>query len=71
MASPSSPSKQLTLPIAAPAPVLEPQPGGLSSRACRACEVTWYGVAEDSCWCCDEPGSDGPLRLFVVARQSS
>ena len=59
---------QLTLPVAAPAPVLEPQPGGLIARACVGCEVTWYGEADDHCWCCEEPGSDGPLRLFVIAR---
>lgn len=59
---------QLTLPVAAPAPVLEPQPGGLTARACAECEVTWYGVAEDDCWCCGDAGIDGPLRLFVIAR---
>jgi hypothetical protein len=57
-----------TLPIAAPAPVLEPHPGGLNARACAVCEVTWFGVDDDDCWCCDEPGIDGPLRLFVIAR---
>jgi hypothetical protein len=61
-------STQLTLPVAAPAPVLEPQPGGLVARACAVCEVTWYGADGDDCWCCHEPGIDGPLRLFVIAR---
>lgn len=60
--------EQLTLPVAAPAPVLEPQPGGLVARACVTCEVTWYGEAGDDCWCCHGPGGDGPLRLFVIAR---
>jgi hypothetical protein len=73
MPTPSSadvdrPLGQLTLPVAAPAPVLEPQPGGLTARACAECEVTWYGVAEDDCWCCGDSGIDGPLRLFVIAR---
>jgi len=45
-------SRTITLPDAAPAPVLEPQPGGLVSRACRECEVTWYGTPSDDCWCC-------------------
>ncbi len=60
--------RTLTLPAAAPAPVLEPQPGGLLPRACPSCEVTWYGVSDDDCWCCEEPGQDGPLRLFVARR---
>lgn len=40
----------LTLPAAAPAPVLEPEPLGLTARACVRCEVTWYGAAGDECW---------------------
>lgn len=56
----------LTLPAAAPAPVLEPEPLGLTARACVRCEVTWYGAAGHECWCCGECGCNGPLRLFVT-----
>ncbi len=58
----------MRLPAAAPAPVLEPVPGGRVARACRRCEVTWYGQPADACWCCDGPGGDAPLRLFVPKR---
>ena len=62
-------NRNLTLPAAAPAPVLEPQPGGLTARACSRCEVTWYGIDADDCWCCGESGVDGPLRLCAVQRR--
>ncbi|HEC11018.1 MAG TPA: hypothetical protein ENI86_15870 [Acidimicrobiales bacterium] len=61
--------RPLVLPDAAPAPILEPQSAGLVARACRPCEVTWYGSPGDPCWCCGEEGSDGPLRLFIAARR--
>lgn len=57
----------MRLPAAAPAPVLEPTPYGTVARHCRPCEVIWFGADGDRCWCCDEPGRTGPLRL-VVAR---
>ena len=62
-------NRELTLPAAAPAPVLEPQPGGLVARACVPCEVTWFGVDDDDCWCCEQPGSNGPLQLFTAPRR--
>lgn len=58
----------VNLPAAAPAPVLEPSPVGMVARACRGCEVTWFGDDGDRCWCCGDPGSTGPLRLVIARR---
>ena len=61
----------MNLPAAAPAPVLEPHHGNLLPRSCPRCEVTWFGTENDTCWCCDDVGADGMIRLTSYRRPTT
>lgn len=55
----------MNLPAGCSGPVLEPTPYGLDPRSCDACDVTWWGEADDHCWCCGDLGRPGLLRIVT------